>query len=213
MSAKTEGRRKRRSRRRSSEDRDDPREARERRAERREEPRLLRSPSVRDARPEDVPVAGIILGPGKVARAVVMTARAVAKARKVVRKEKGSMTLPAGQGTVAEPLRAHGGRAADGSPGIQIGITLMTGKIQDSSQLGDPDMKVIPWWGILRNLGKGLVVANESLSRGHPQHGDQVSRSPSRRESSSQEGDTRQGREGANTTEGRTFQKVGAPQW
>ena len=46
------GRRKRRSHRRSSEDRDDPREARERRAVKREE-QLLRSPSVRDARPKD----------------------------------------------------------------------------------------------------------------------------------------------------------------
>ena len=45
-------RRKRRSHRRSSEDRDDPREARERRAVKREE-QLLRSPSVRDARPKD----------------------------------------------------------------------------------------------------------------------------------------------------------------
>ena len=47
--------RKRRSRRRSSEDRDDPREVRERRSDRREREQLQRSPSVRDARSKDNP--------------------------------------------------------------------------------------------------------------------------------------------------------------
>jgi hypothetical protein len=117
-------------------------------------------------RTEDVLQTGIVPDPGRVVRAVVMTARAVAKARKVVRKEKGNMEmLPVPRDIAAELRQVHGGRATDGirrngTPmagstagilaGIPIGITPGTGRSLDSLQVGELAKELTPWSRILK---------------------------------------------------------------
>jgi hypothetical protein len=126
---------------------------------------VTRGPKI-TPRTEDVLQTAIVPDPERVVRAVVMTARAVAKARKVVRKEKGNMEmLPVPRDIAAELRQVHGGRATDGirrngTPmagstagilaGIPIGTTPGTGRSLDSLQLGELAKRLTPWWRILK---------------------------------------------------------------